>query len=102
MKKTIVIIFVLIGACLGDARVYAGYEKFEIKYGTHEEIVNRQYGDPVQVKNIKIHPIPIKKGLYKIDDTGYAVLYFFSGRIYKIVLLNDMSLEEAMAVFEED
>jgi hypothetical protein len=102
MKKTIVVILAFIGACLGSADVYAGYEKFEIKYGMHEKIVNEQYGDPVQSKTIKTNPIPIKKGLYKTGDTGYAVIYFFSGRIYKIVLLNDMSLDEAKAVFEED
>jgi len=102
MKKIIVIIFLLIGVCLGDARVYAEYEKFDIKYGMHEEIVNKEYGDPVESKTIKANPIPIKKGLYKIDDTGYAVLYFFSGRIYKIILLNDMALDEAKAVFGAD
>jgi len=102
MKKAIMLLSILAMVFFSAMAGYADYKKFEIKYGMHEEIVNRQYGDPVQVKNIKINPIPIKKGLYKIEDTGYAILYFFSGRIYKIVLLSDMSLEEATAVFEED
>jgi len=102
MKKAIILISIISIVSFSAMPGYAQYKKFDIKYGMHERVVNKEYGNPMQTKTIKAHPIPIKKGLYKIDETGYAILYFFSGRIYKIVLLNDLSLDEAMAIFNEE
>ena len=104
MKKAI-LIFVLINfILLIGAPVYGeeGYEEFNIKYGMHEKKVIEKYGEPLYVKNIKVNPIPVKKALYEKGEMSYMVLHFFSGRIYKITLLEEMNLDEAQAIFEHD
>ena len=78
------------------------YDRFEIKYGMHERIVNEKYGEPLLVKKIKAHPIPRKKALYKTDDSNYMILYFFSGRIQKITLLQDVEQVVAIDLFSND
>ncbi len=79
--------------CAATAR--AEYKKFDIKYFMHEEIVNERYGEPVSVKQIRVHPIPEKKALYKINGSDWMILKFFSGRIWRITLLEDMDRGEA-------
>ncbi|MEE8359705.1 MAG: hypothetical protein V3S04_02115 [Candidatus Omnitrophota bacterium] len=102
MKKTIFISF-LIGyvLILGTSAIGQEYEEFNIKYGMHEKTVLKEYGEPLCIKKIKVNPIPIKKVLYERGETGYMILHFFSGRIYKIVLLEDMDLDEAKGIFEQ-
>ena len=104
MKKKIVLPFMISIVIFLGASAYGqeGYEEFNIKYGMHEKKVIEQYGEPLYTKIIKVNPIPVKKVLYKRGETGYMVLHFFSGRIYKITLLEDMSLDEAQAIFERD
>jgi hypothetical protein len=68
----------------------------------HEKIVKREYGEPLYAKSIKVNPIPIKKVLYERGEMRYMILHFFSGRIYKIVLLEDMDLDEARDIFERN
>lgn len=78
------------------------YKKFDIKYGMHESAVRDNLGDPVLTeKSGRAIAIPRKKALYKLDETNYAILYFFSGRIHKIVLLEDMDLVEASGLFKD-
>ena len=102
MKRSI-IAFILIGFIfLSSPPVYGEYVKFDIKYGMHEKTVSQKYGEPLHVKNIKVNPIPIKKALYEIGAENYMILHFFSGRIYKITLLEGMALDEAVAIFEKD
>lgn len=62
---------------------------------------NPQYGEPVLAENIKVNPIPKKKALYELDEINYMILYFFSGRINKIMLLEDMGFDEAASIFKE-
>ncbi len=102
MKKRIFISF-LIGyvLMLGTSVIGQEYEEFNIKYGMHEKTVLKEYGEPLYSKNVKVNPIPIKKVLYKRGETGYMILHFFSGRIYKIVLIEDMGLDEAKDIFEQ-
>lgn len=102
MKKTILFSILACLTFLTSSSAYGEYVQFDIKYGMHEKIVNQKYGDPISVKNIKVHPIPIKKALYKIDEPNYMILHFFSGRIYKIILLEDMEPEDAAEIFEGD
>lgn len=88
---------------IASLRGYAeDYDKFEIKYGMHEETVKEKYGQPLLVKQIKIHPIPSKKALYKIGDSDYMTLHFFSGRIQKITLLHDTEEDAASTLFNID
>ncbi|MFC1643794.1 hypothetical protein ACFL5C_00505 [Candidatus Omnitrophota bacterium] len=77
--------------------------KITIKYGMYEESVDKAYGQPVLTEKIKdgFWPIPKKKALYKIGESDYMMLYFFSGRINKITILSDMNLEEATALFQQ-
>jgi len=102
MKKTILISF-LIGysLMLGASAMGQEYEEFNIKYGMHEKTVLKEYGEPLYIKSVKKNPIPIKKVLYERGEMRYMILHFFSGRIYKIVLLEDMGLDEARDIFEQ-
>ncbi len=102
MKKLFITLLIISSALLGSAAAYAEYLKFDIKYGMHERIVNQKYGDPLDVLNIKVNPIPQKKALYEIDKVNFMILHFFSGRIYKIVLLEGMALDEASTIFKEE
>jgi hypothetical protein len=102
MRRSISFLALAALMLLNVAESYCEYDKFDIKYGMHERIVNQKYGDPIYVKNIKLHPIPHKKALYGLDESDYMILYYFSGRIYKIVLLERMDAEQATEIFEED
>ncbi|MFH1753597.1 MAG: hypothetical protein ABH875_05385 [Candidatus Omnitrophota bacterium] len=101
MKKTVLIAF-LVGfvLLLGTSAMGEEYEEFSIKYGMHEDTVKEKYGEPLYSKNIKVNPIPIKKVLYERGESEYMILHFYSGRIYKIVLLEDMDLDEVRDIFE--
>ncbi|MFC1480264.1 hypothetical protein ACFL5Y_02310 [Candidatus Omnitrophota bacterium] len=104
MKKMISV-FCLAGLLLaGTACVHANaVVKIAIKYGMYEENVNKAYGQPVLTEKIKdtFWPIPKKKALYKIGESDYIILYFFSGRINKITILSDINPEEATAMFQQ-
>lgn len=80
------------------------YEKFQIKLGMHERAVNEKYGMPVVTEKLKkgFFPISKKKALYKIADSDYMILYFFSGRIKDITVLEDMERDEALLMFNEE
>ena len=103
MKRAATCLIALSILLMSIPYVYGGeYKKFDIKYGMHEKIVNEEYGEPVLSKNIKVHPIPRKKALYELDENNYMILYYFSGRMHKIVLLEDMGLDEASSIFNEE
>ena len=102
MKK-IIISFLLVGLMLSHSVSGYGdeYKEFDIKYGMHKKIVNKRYGEPILVEKMgKTSPIPKQRALYKIDDSNYMIIYYFSKRIYKITLLQDMDLAEAKVIFE--
>lgn len=101
MKKFISVVLLAV-ISVSAAAAYADYQKFDIKYFMHEEIVNERYGDPIGVKKIKINPIPVKEALYRIDDSNYMILKFFSGRIWKITLLEGMDLAQAESILRND
>jgi len=101
MKTFMAAIMVL--ALLGGSYAYGEeYSEFAIKYGMHEKIVNEMYGEPISSVYIKKNPIPKKKALYEIGETDYMILHYFSGRIYKITLLEDMMAADAIAIFDEN
>ncbi len=102
MKTILIASLIIISVLFSGRAAYAEYLKFDIKYGMHEKIVNQKYGDPLDVLNIKVNPIPQKKALYEIDRSNFMILHFFSGRIYKIVLLEGMALDEASTIFKEE
>lgn len=79
-------------------------EKFEIKIGTHESAVNAKYGKPIASEKIKegFWPISKKKALYKIDESDYMILYFFSGRIKNVSILDNADETEAISAFKND
>ena len=80
------------------------YRSLEIKQGIHEDVVNEKYGEPVSSEKVKEGFLPIskKKSLYKIDDSTYMILNFFSGRVNDITVLEDISSDEALSLFRED
>ena len=102
MKKAIIVTLIIGLLPVIGAPAFAAYKKFDIKYGMHWSVVNQKYGDPIESKVIRTNPIPVKKGLYKVDEATFAALHFFSGRIYKIVLLQDMDAGEALSIFREE
>ncbi|MBU0570682.1 MAG: hypothetical protein KJ995_04710 [Candidatus Omnitrophica bacterium] len=80
----------------------AEYEKLEIKQGMRKSAANEKYGPPLLVEKLRYGflPIPKEKALYKVDDSTYMILYFFSGRINEITILDDATYEEAVSMFE--
>ncbi|MDP8299309.1 MAG: hypothetical protein P9L88_05355 [Candidatus Tantalella remota] len=76
-------------------------KKISIKHGMYEKSVNKRFGDPLLVQEIKdkFWPIPKKRALYEIGESDYMILYFFSGRINKITILSDMDREQAVEMF---
>ncbi|MBL7170455.1 MAG: hypothetical protein ISS46_00460 [Candidatus Omnitrophica bacterium] len=106
MKK-LILLSVLIGfagVCANHVCAGEYYKEFEIKQGMHEDVVNEKYGQPVLTEKIKegFLPIPKKKALYKIDDSTYIILHFFSGRISEITILEDVNFDEASSLFREN
>jgi len=73
----------------------------KIKQGAHFTEVRREYGPPVLSEDDKSGFLPIsrKRELYRIDNSVFVVLYFFSGRVKDITVLEDVSLAEARSVF---
>lgn len=80
------------------------YEKFQIKLGIHEKAVNDKYGMPLVTEKLKkgFLPIPKKKALYKINDSDYMILYFFSGRVKDVTILEDAEHDEAVTAFKKE
>jgi hypothetical protein len=70
----------------------------------HEKTVNDRYGMPVMAEDLKKGFLPIskKKALYKIDDSDYMILYFFSGRVKNVTLLENAEHDEAIRAFKEE
>jgi len=79
------------------------YEKFQIKLGMHERAVNEKYGTPIMTENLKRSFLWIsrKRALYKIADSDYMILYFFSGRVKDVTILEDIEHDEALLKFKE-
>jgi len=104
-KRAICRVFlIMVLMCLIPGYSYGEeYEKFEIKQGMRENEVNERYGSPVVAEKIKpgFFPIPQKKALYKIDESDYMILNFFSGRVSKVTILSDMNVEEATNMFRQ-
>ncbi len=102
MKKTTLFILAIFILFNGPFSYADEYEKFDISYGMHERLVNEKYGEPLATEKLRnIIPISKKKALYEIDDSDYMILYFFSGRIYEIALLQEMSADEALEIFRK-
>lgn len=104
--KNLLLFFVFF-AYSATCNIYAlseGYEKFQIKQGMHENTVNKKYGRPILVEKTKskILPISKKKTLYKIDDSTFVILYFFSGRVTDVTILEDANLDEATEMFRNN
>jgi len=104
--KKAIFFFLLANFLLSNAGYVHGeeYEKIEISHGMYEKAVNAKYGEPVLSEKIesKFWPIPQTKALYRIGESDYMILHFFSRRVKKITILNGLDLEEATAVFEEE
>lgn len=103
MKKVVLFLLLVSFVFMGSGSIFAEvYEKVSIKHGMYEENVNKEFGDPVLVEDIKpgFWPIPKKKALYKIGDADFMILNFFSGRVSEITILSDVDREEAVEMFE--
>jgi len=105
MKKSIaVLLFICVVSIYAGIAQCEEYEKFQIKLGMHEKAVNEQYGMPIMTENLKKGFLPMskKKALYKITDSDYMILYFFSGRIKDVTILENTEHDEALTVFKEE
>lgn len=93
----------LVNASSAFANSAEDYEKLVIKQGMHEKTVTGKYGQPLYAENIKdsFWPIPKKKALYRIGESDYMILSFFSRRVSKITILTDVDLEYAKSIYEE-
>jgi len=104
MKKLHLLIFLLIFLLLPSISSYSQEQKmFQIKHGMHYKIVEDTFGAPLLIKEVPsgFLPIPKKKALYRIDDSDYMILLFFSGRVNKITILSDMEYEQALTVYNK-
>ncbi|MFH1411599.1 MAG: hypothetical protein ABIG55_03045 [Candidatus Omnitrophota bacterium] len=103
MMRKLLAVFICFAVYLtGTSVSYGdGYETFAIKQGLHKRYVNKKYGVPLLEEKLRsgFLPIPKEKALYKIDDSTYMILYFFSGRIHEITILDDITYEDAAAMF---
>jgi len=92
--------FILLLTCSAHSDDYE--KRFEIKQGMHETAVNLKYGMPLEMEKLKsgFLPIPKKKALYKIDESTYIIIKFFSGRINEITILEDVTQDEASSMFK--
>ena len=101
---------IILAALLAAAVVSAGaaradeYTKIEIKQGMYEDIVNERFGMPELTQDLDsgFFPIPRKRAFYKIGESDYMILGFYSKRVNKITILSDMDREEAERVFAGD
>lgn len=104
MKKSIAI-FALVGilAVYADYAYAEEHKVFELKQGTHRDMVNGKYGEPIMKEKLKpsFFPISKEKALYKIDDSTYMILRFFSGRVHDITILEDVDAKKALSMFKE-
>lgn len=102
--KRIILFFVLVSFILSNNLYCYGeeYKKFDIRYGMHQKTINQKYGEPLLSEDIRVDPLPKRKALYELDKSNYMILHFFLGRIYKIVLLEDMGADEAARLFKEN
>lgn len=103
MKRMCIFIAFILAVLLSARCSADDYEKIQIKQGMRESAVREEFGDPLQEEKLKpgFLPIPKKKALYKIDDTTYVILKFFSGRVHEVTVLDDVSSDEAVSMFDQ-
>lgn len=103
MKRIDIFIAVILTALLSTRCSADDYEKVQIKQGMRESAIREKFGDPLREEKLKpgFLPIPKKKALYKVDDTTYVILKYFSGRVNEVTVLDDVTSDEAASMFDQ-
>lgn len=105
MWRKIVFFFLVGFILLNNVCIYGQeYKKIEIKYGMHEKVINRKYGEPILTEKLKsgFPFVPNKKSLYRVDESTYMILKFFAGRISTITIVGDITLKEVSLMFKSN
>lgn len=68
----------------------------------HKSDAAKEYGEPLLAEKLRsgFLPIPREKALYRIDESTYMILYFYSGRVNEITILDDSTYEDAASMFK--
>jgi hypothetical protein len=102
--KRIILAAVMMAAFFATSALAEEYTKTEIKQGMYEDIVNERFGMPELTQDLEpgFFPIPRKRALYRLGDSDFMILSFYSKRVNKITILSDMDREEAERLFEAE